>query len=54
VRDYSAQAATGFEIVDFEIPFDYARAQIGGSALMKRLRIACEDLLIREHIKGGQ
>lgn len=27
VRDYSALAATGFEIIDFEIPFDYARAQ---------------------------
>ena len=27
VRDYRALAAAGFEIVDFEIPFDYARAQ---------------------------
>ncbi|RPH98262.1 MAG: aminopeptidase P family protein [Lysobacterales bacterium] len=27
VRDYSALAACDFEIVDFEIPFDYARAQ---------------------------
>jgi len=27
VRDYRALAAGGFEIVDFEIPFDYARAQ---------------------------
>lgn len=27
VRDYSALAARGFEIVNFEIPFDYARAQ---------------------------
>lgn len=27
VRDYSALAAAGFEIVDFEVPFDYARAQ---------------------------
>jgi Xaa-Pro aminopeptidase len=27
VRDYSALAGAGFEIVDFEIPFDYARAQ---------------------------
>lgn len=27
VRDYRALAATGFEIVDFEEPFDHARAQ---------------------------
>ena len=27
VRDYSALAAKDFEIVDFEIQFDYARAQ---------------------------
>ncbi len=27
VRDYKALAAEDFEIVDFEIPFDYARAQ---------------------------
>ena len=27
VRDYTAIAAAGFEIVDFDIPFDYARAQ---------------------------
>lgn len=27
VRDYSPLGAAGFEIVDFEIPFDYARAQ---------------------------
>lgn len=27
VRDYSALAAEDFDIVDFEIPFDYARAQ---------------------------
>jgi Xaa-Pro aminopeptidase len=27
VRDYSALAAKDFEIIDFEIPFDYARAQ---------------------------
>ncbi|MCB1679264.1 MAG: aminopeptidase P family protein [Halioglobus sp.] len=27
VRDYSAIARGGFDIVDFEIPFDYARAQ---------------------------
>lgn len=27
VRDYSALAAKDFELVDFEIPFDYARAQ---------------------------
>ena len=27
VRDYSALAARDFEIVDFEMPFDYARAQ---------------------------
>jgi len=27
VRDYGALAKAGFDIVDFEIPFDYARAQ---------------------------
>ena len=27
VRDYRAIAAAGFDIVDFDIPFDYARAQ---------------------------
>ena len=27
VRDYSALAAKGFELIDFDIPFDYARAQ---------------------------
>ena len=27
VRDYSALAAKGFELVDFDVPFDYARAQ---------------------------
>ena len=27
VRDYRALAAGGFELVDFDIPFDYARAQ---------------------------
>ena len=27
VRDYSALAAKDFEIIDFEIQFDYARAQ---------------------------
>ena len=27
VRDYSAIAAAGFDIIDFDIPFDYARAQ---------------------------
>lgn len=27
VRDYSAIAAAGFNIIDFDIPFDYARAQ---------------------------
>jgi Xaa-Pro aminopeptidase len=27
VRDYSALAKTGIELVDFDVPFDYARAQ---------------------------
>ncbi len=27
VRDYSALASAGFDLIDFEIPFDYARAQ---------------------------
>lgn len=27
VRDYKAVAAAGFELVDFDIPFDYSRAQ---------------------------
>lgn len=27
VRDYSAIAAAGFDIVDFDVPFDYARAR---------------------------
>lgn len=41
VRDYSALAAEDFEIVDFEIPFDYSRAQKSAEE-MKSVRHSME------------